>query len=287
MEMVSTKEAVRSHYATALQRCLDIWGKLDDADWQGRWPGCKWTARDYLAHLVTNEEMEILPTTSHSIAGEAVEIPGLASRLDIDAFNQAGVDSVADLTPAELLERLRAVFQSHIQLLEGLIDEDLKRPAWNPGLRGEPTIADLFSIGFLHLPVHYQDIRRAVRRTRKLPHWMDLASPAEVHEALSQAFAIMPTFYWPEKGGDLRATYLFDLEGDGGGQWWVAIDNGECTSGEGLPPQVDCRFRTRPAYWIDLQTKQLNPLWGLLSRRLRLGGKMGLALKLDKLFAIT
>ena len=135
--MVSTKETVRSHYATALQRCLDIWGKLDDADWQGRWPGCKWTARDYLAHLVTNEEMEILPTTSHSIAGEAVVIPGLASRLDIDAFNQAGVDSVADLTPAELLERLRAVFQSHIQLLEGLIDEDLKRPAWNAGLRGE------------------------------------------------------------------------------------------------------------------------------------------------------
>jgi SCP-2 sterol transfer family/DinB superfamily len=285
--MVSTKEAVRSHYATALQRCLDIWGKLNDGDWQGRWPGCKWTARDYLAHLVTNEEMEILPTTSHSIAGEAVEIPGLASRLDIDAFNQAGVDSVADLTPAELLERLKAVFQSHIQLLEGLIDEDLKRPAWNAGLRGEPTIADLFSIGFLHLPVHYQDIRRAIRRSRKLPHWMELASPTEVHEALSQAFAIMPTFYWPEKGGDLRATYLFDLEGEGGGQWWVAIDGGECTSGEGLPPQTDCRFRTRPAYWMDLQTKELNPLWALLSRRLRLGGKMGLALKLDKLFAIT
>ena len=285
--MVSTKETMRSHYTTALQRCLDIWGKLDDGDWQGRWSGCKWTARDYLAHLVTNQEMEILPTTSHSIAGEAVEIPGLASRLDIDTFNQAGVDSVADLTPAELLERLRTDFQSHIQMLEGLIDEDLKRPAWNAGLRGEITIADLFRIGFLHLPVHYQDIRRAVRRTRRLSHWMELASSAEVHEALSQAFTIMPTFYRPEKGGDLQATYLFDLEGEGGGQWWVAIDGGDCTSGEGLPPKTDCRFRTRPAYWMDLQTKGLNPLWALLSRRLRLSGKMGLALKLDKLFAIT
>jgi hypothetical protein len=285
--MVSTKETTRSHFVTALQRCLDIWRKLDDADWQGRTPGSKWSARNYLAHLVTNQEMEILPTTSHSIAGEAVEIPGLASRLDIDNFNQTGVDSVADLTPAELLERLQAAFQSHIQMLEGLIDEDLKRPAWNAGLRREATIADLFSIGFLHLPVHYQDIRRAVRRSRRLPHWMELASPEEVHEALSQAFAIMPIFYWPERGGDLRATYLFDLEGEGGGQWWVAIESGECTSGEGLPEQTDCRFRTRPAYWIDLQTKQLNPLWALLSRRLRLKGKMALALKLDKLFAIT
>jgi len=285
--MVSPKETVRSHYAAALQRCLDIWSKLDDGDWQSRTPGSKWSARDYLAHLVTNEEMEILPTTSASIAGQAADIPGLASRLDIDVFNQTGVDSVADLTPAELLERFRANFQSHIQMLEGLIDEDLKRPAYNPGLRSQSTIADLFSIGFLHLPLHYQDIRRAVRRRRRLPHWMELASPEEVHEALSQAFAIMPVFYWPERGGDLRATYLFDLEGEGGGQWWVAIDGGECTSGEGLPTNTDCRFRTRPAYWLDLQTKELNPLWALLSRRLRLRGKLGLALKLDKLFAIT
>ena len=67
----------------------------------------------------------------------------------------------------------------------------------------------------------------------------------------------------------------------------MAISDGECTSGEGLPPQTDCRFRTRPAYWMDLQTKEMNPLWALLSLRLRLGGKIGLALKLDKLFAIT
>src|SRR4030042_4601527 len=117
-EMVSTKETVRSHFASALQRCLDIWGKLNDSDWQGHWSGCKWTARHYLAHLVTNQEMEILPTTSHSIAGEAVEIPGLTSRLDIDAFNQAGVDSGADLTPAELLARLPAAFQRPLPMLE-------------------------------------------------------------------------------------------------------------------------------------------------------------------------
>jgi hypothetical protein len=285
--MIATKEVVRSYYATALQRCLDIWSRLDDGDWRSRTAGSKWAARDYLAHLAISQEMEILPTTSNSIAGQAVDIPGLSSRLDINTFNQRGVDSVADLTPAELLERLQAAFQRHIQMLEGLIDEDLKRPAYNPGLRGRATIADLFSIGFLHLPLHYQDIRRAVRRRRRLPHWMDLASPEEVHEALSQAFAVMPLFYWPERGHDLRATYLFDLEGEGGGQWWVAIDRGECASGEGLPALADCRFRTRPAYWLDLQTKELNPLWALLSRRLRLGGKIGLALKLDKLFAIT
>src|SRR4030042_4672198 len=138
-------------------------------------------------------------------------MPAPATRRDINAFNQAGGDSVADLTSAELLERLRAAFQSQIHMLEGLIDEDLKRPAYNAGLRREATIADLFSIGFLHFPVHYQDIRRAVRRRRRLPPCMELASPAEVHEALSQAFAIMPLFYWPELGRDLRAPSLFDM----------------------------------------------------------------------------
>ncbi|MDP2948087.1 MAG: DinB family protein [Chloroflexota bacterium] len=284
--MISTKESVRTCYAAALERCLDAFRQLDDEDWQCRPPRRQWSARDYLAHLTTNQEREMNPVTSASVAGEAVEVPGLGSRTDIDEFNASCVEAVRDLTPQELLTRFQAAFQAHIDMLEGLSKEDLQRPGYNPGLSRPGTIADLFSIGFLHLPLHYQDIRRIIRGRKSLPHWMEVTPPEEVHEALSQAFAVMPLFYWPERGGDLRATYLFDLEGEGSGQWTVEIAAGQCSSYEGLPPHADCRFRTKPAYWLDLQTKDVNPLWAIISRRLRLKG-LGLALRLEKLFQIT
>ncbi len=285
--MNSTKETRVACYSAALQRCMDAFSQLDDDDWQCRLRRIPWSAKDYLAHLVTNQEMEILPMTSQNIAGEPVDIPGLSSRTDINEYNQSCVDSVRDLSPQELLPRFQAAFQRHIDMLEGLSEEDLQRPGHNPGLGRPGTIAHMFSMGFLHLPLHYQDIRRIIRRRRRLPHWMELCSPEETHEALSQAFAIMPLFYWAERGGDLQATYLFDLEGEGGGQWTLAIAEGQCTAHEGAPATADIEFHTRPAYWIDLQTKELSPLWAVFTRRLRLRGKLALALRLEKLFQIS
>jgi hypothetical protein len=285
--MNSTKETRLACYSAALKHCLDTFNQLDDADWQSRIRSIPWSAKDYLGHLVTNQEMEMLPVISQNIAGQPVEIPGLASRSDINEFNQRCVDSVRDLSPQELIPRFQAAFQSHIDTLAGLSEEDLQRPAQNPGLGRPGTIAHMFTMGFLHLPLHYQDIRRIIRRRRRLPHWMELSSPEEIHEALSQAFAIMPLFYWPERGGDLRATYLFDLAGEGGGQWALAIAEGQCTASEGAPAEADVEFHTEPAYWIDLQTKELNPLWAVLTRRLRLRGNRALARRLDRLFQIS
>ena len=285
--MDSTKETRVACYSAALQRCLDAFSQLDDDDWQCRIRSIPWSAKDYLGHLVTNQEMEILPMTSQNIAGQAVDIPGLRSRTDINEYNQRCVDSVRDLSAQELLPRFQAAFQTHIDMLKGLSEEDLQRPGHNPGLSRPATIAHMFSMGFLHLPLHYQDIRRIIRRRRHLPHWMEVSPPDEVREALGEAFAIMPHFYWPERGGDLRATYLFDLEGEGGGQWTLAIAEGQCTAEEGSPDKADIVFHTKPAYWLDLQIKDLNPLWAVLTRRLSLKGNRGLALRLEKLFQIS
>lgn len=284
---MSTVETRATLYSTALQRCLDAFRQLDEDDWRMGRRGDKWTARDYLAHLATNQEAEITPVTAQNLAGQEVDIPGLRSRADIDSFNESHVEEVRDVSTEELLDRMQAAFQAHIDMLSGLKDEDLHKPGRNPGLAHPATIGQLFSMGYLHLALHYQHIRCFIRKRRRLPHWMELASPDETHEALSQSFALMPVFYWPERGGDMRAVYLFDMEGEGGGQWSVQIAEGQCSSSEGILDHTDVRFTCRPAHWIDLQTKELSPLWALLTRRLRIKGSFGLALKLDRLFAIS
>lgn len=285
--MMSTIETRATYYSTALERCLDAIRQLDEDDWRMGHRGDKWTARDYLAHLVTNQEAEINTVTAQNLAGQEVDIPGLRSRADIDSFNESHVAEVRNVSTQELLSRLQAAFQAHIDMLSGLKEEDLHKPGGNPGLAHPATIGQLFSMGYLHLPLHYQHIRWFVRKRRRLPHWMELASPEETHEALSQSFDLMPVFYWPERRGDLRATYLFDLEGEGGGQWTLQIGEGHCRSSEGLLHHANVRFTTRPAHWLDLQTKELGSLRALLTRRLRIKGNFRLALKLDRLFQIS
>ena len=285
--MSSSKESRVASYQAALLRCLDAFSRLDDGDWQCRLRQLPWSARDYLAHLASNQETEILPMTSQNLAGKPVEIPGLAERTELNEFNERCLASVRGVSPQELLPRLQAAFQAHIDMLKGLSEEDLQRPAHTPSVGHSGTLAHMFTIGFLHLILHYQDIRRIIRRRRRLPHWMEVSPPDEIREALDQAFHIMPLFYWPERGGDLRATYFFDLVGEGGGQWHLVIAEGQCTAQEGVPAKADVEFRTEPAYWIDVQIKELNPLWAVFTRRLRIRGNRVLALKLEKLFQVS
>jgi putative sterol carrier protein len=51
-------------------------------------------------------------------------------------------------------------------------------------------------------------------------------------------------------------TYLFDLAGEGGGQGTLAIAERQCTSYEGPPAEADAELHTKPAHWLDLQTKE-------------------------------
>jgi hypothetical protein len=287
--MAGAKETLRAYYGKALERCLEVFGQLDAEDWrQVAKPGA-WTAREHLGHLVTSQEKEGTPGTVQSLAGQPVEIPGLEQPGDIDAFNARNLEAVRDLSPQELLARLRSAVEEHLRLLDGLSDDDLQKPASNPGLHGPCQIVTLFDMYILHLPLHYQDIRHCIRKRRSIPPWAELASPEEIHDSMDRTFRLMPLMYWPERGGDLRATYLFDLQGPGGGQWTLAIADRQATSYAGRPERADIEIRTTPALWIDLQTKAVNPLLALLRGRLRLKPlrRMGLLARLQRLFEIS
>jgi len=287
--VADAKDILRAHYGRALERCLEVFGQLDADDWQQAAKPGGWTAGDYLGHLVTSQEIEGTPVTAKSLAGEPVDIPGLTQPGDIDAFNSRNLEIVHDLSPEELLARLSSAVEEHLRLLEGLSEEDLQRPATNPGLRWPITVETSFDMYYLHLPLHYQDIRQCIRRRRRIPHWAELASPDEIHDSMDRTFRLMPLMYWPERGGDLRAVYLFDLQGPGGGQWTLEIADRRATSYPGRPERADIEIRTTPAIWIDLQTKAANPLVAVLTRRLRLKPlwRANLVARLERLFEIT
>ena len=288
--MSGDKVSLQEYYSGAVQRCVDMFRQLGVEDWGSSVRRGGWPAKDYLGHLVTSQEREQNLATSLNLAGKPVEIPGFSARTAIHEFNETNLQEIRPLPVQEIIQRFKAVFEENLRMLEPLTDADLAKPVQHPGLSGQPTLGDLFTTGYAHLPLHYQDIRRCIRRRRPVPHWADLSSPEEMHDLLGRVFALLPSMYWPERAGDLHATYLFTFLGEGDGQWTVEIAGAQCTSRPGSPEQRDIEIRVKPRHWLDLQTKELNPVLALLTRRLRPSWnptKLGLLGRFEKLFEVS
>ena len=283
----SSTSALLTHYRRALQRALDLFGRLSDEDWNASGRRGQWNAKEYLAHLTASQEREGNVVTRQSLAGERPALEGLERPQQINEFNARIIEEVRHLPPQDLLARFRAAFEENLAQLAGTTDDDLARTVEHPGWFRPGTLAQVFHTGYLHIPLHYQNIRRCARRRTRLPHWMEVSTADEVHDLLARTFDYLPLTYWAERGEHLNATVVFDLTGPGGGTWTVEITGADCRSYEGRPERRDLELRATPAHWVDTTTGDLNPLWGFLSRRIGIKGNILLSLKLERLFEPT
>jgi putative sterol carrier protein len=284
--MTPTKEQIKDFYTRALQRSLDAYAKLDEKEWDKK-ASDEGTAKEHLALLAGTMEAETLPITKQNLSGEKPSIPGFEKRSDTLPFRVSARNAVRDLPAAELLVRMKAACGEHLALLDALSEADLDKPAMSPAWDRPGTVRDLFFGAYLFLPGQYQDIRRVNKK--KLPHWIEDSTPDQVNYHMGRLFNYMPLIFRSDKAGDLKATYLFTMEGEGGGQWNLAIANGRADSTDGAPPaDPDIEIKTKPANWIDLSTGDLNPITAVLPgpfQKVSLKGQMPLAMKLSHLFS--
>ena len=105
--MKPTKEQIREYYTQALGRCLEAYSRLDDKDWSKK-ASDRWTAKDYLAHLVVSQEDEANLLTRQALAGEPGHVPGYESREQINDYNERMLATVRDVPVSGLLGRLKA-----------------------------------------------------------------------------------------------------------------------------------------------------------------------------------
>ena len=282
--MKPTKDQIKQYTAQALERCLESFARLGDKEW-GKKASDQWTAKDCLAHLVITQEEEANRLIQQALAGEPANIPGFGGREGINGYNEEMLAKVRDLPVSDLMGRLKAAFEETLGTLDGLGEADLDKPASHPAWGCPGTVRDLLFASYLHLPNHYQDVRRAAKK--KLPHWVDASTAEEVHFQMDRTFNYMPLIYWSDRGGDMQATYLFTMEGKGAGQWAVHIAEGRAEAQAGAPESFDLEVRTKPELWVDLSNKDLNAMWAITTRKVHLGGNQGLAMKLDTLFQVN
>jgi putative sterol carrier protein len=100
---------------------------------------------------------------------------------------------------------------------------------------------------------------------------------ADAPTSCKQAFDLMPSRFNKDAAKGLDAVYQFDLSGEGGGKWQVHIGNDQCEVKEGVHPS--------PNITISMLAGKLYGQMAFMTGKLRIAGDMGLALRLQSLFA--
>jgi len=104
-----------------------------------------------------------------------------------------------------------------------------------------------------------------------------MASAAELFER-------MPEHFDAEKAGDLNATVLFELSGEGGGQWHVKVADGVCTTGEGTVEAPTATIRMDASDYTDMVAGRLNAMEAFMQQKIRVEGDLSTVMKFQTLF---
>jgi putative sterol carrier protein len=87
----------------------------------------------------------------------------------------------------------------------------------------------------------------------------------------------------PAKVAGINAIYQFNITGDGGGEWFVDLTQPAPAITKGSAPAANCTVTIAEPDFIGIVTGQLNAQMAFMTGKVRIGGDMGLAMKLGKI----
>ena len=99
-----------------------------------------------------------------------------------------------------------------------------------------------------------------------------------------ESFKEMNKSFRPEVAGNLNASYLFDISGDGGGKWTLSIKGGKCSLAPGTTDNPSVTISMTAQDWLSIHEGKLNSQMAFMMGKLRVAGDMSLAMKLQSMF---
>ena len=89
----------------------------------------------------------------------------------------------------------------------------------------------------------------------------------------------------PQTLAGTDAVILFDLTGDGGGQWTLTLTDGRPTLSDGASDSPELTLRMDADDFTALAGGTINPISAFMQGRIKVEGDMGMALRLQTFFA--
>jgi putative sterol carrier protein len=106
-----------------------------------------------------------------------------------------------------------------------------------------------------------------------------MPTSAEISQMMVEGFK-------PEKAAGVNAVIQFDLSGDGGGQFWLDINDGTISAHEGMAENPKMTLKSTTEDYYDVATGQLNPMQAFMSGKIKISGDMSLAMKMQTMFGM-
>ena len=103
-------------------------------------------------------------------------------------------------------------------------------------------------------------------------------------ETCEDSLKEMSKSFKAEVAGNLNATHVFDISGNGGGKWTLDISNGKCELKSGVAGSPSVTISISDQVWLAIQKGKLNSQMAFMMGKLRVAGDMGLAMKLQSMF---
>ncbi len=104
--------------------------------------------------------------------------------------------------------------------------------------------------------------------------------------SVADIFNNMPSSFNAEKAGDLKANVVFDLSGEGGGAWTVAVADGKANVVEGAADSPTATIRMSASDYQDMTTGKLNPMMAFMSGKIKVEGDLNTVMKFQTLFGM-
>lgn len=104
--------------------------------------------------------------------------------------------------------------------------------------------------------------------------------------SVKQIFDKMPEVFNSSAAKGLDAVFQFEIAGDNGGIWNVAIKDGACQVNEGSHPSPSVVLSMSADTWLGIVNRKTSGMQAFLTGKLKAGGNIMLAQRIEQLFPL-
>lgn len=102
--------------------------------------------------------------------------------------------------------------------------------------------------------------------------------------SIQDMIAVMPQYFVPEAAAGLNATLQLELTGEGGGLWHLIIADQQLKINDGQAATPSMTLKMAASDYLAMTNGQANAMQMFMSGKIKVGGDMSLAMKMQSLF---
>jgi putative sterol carrier protein len=104
--------------------------------------------------------------------------------------------------------------------------------------------------------------------------------------SVADIFNNMTKNFNAEKAGDMNASVVFDLSGEGGGAWTVTVADGKADVVQGASDSATATIRMAATDYEAMTSGKLNPMMAFMSGKIKVEGDLNTVMKFQTLFGM-